>query len=140
MRRAPAIELTDDERATLTKWSRGKTTPARLLTRARIVLLAADGRLSKDISAELGVPQKTISQWRTRFATERLAGIEQDAPRGGRTPSVRQSKEAEIITLTTQHTPPGATHWCCPAMKRARFRPWTARRRASPCFPAACRR
>lgn len=119
MRRAPVIELTDDERATLTKWSRGKTTPARLVTRARIVLLAADGRLSKDISVELGVPQKTISKWRTRFATERLAGIEQDAPRGGRTPSVRQSKEAAVLALTTQQTPPGATHWSVRTMAQA---------------------
>jgi transposase len=119
MRRAPAIELTDDERAALTKWSRGKTTPVRLVMRAKIVLLAVDGRLSKDISVELGVPQKTISKWRTRFATERLAGIEQDAPRGGRTPAVRQDKEAEIIALTTQQTPPGATHWSVRTMAKA---------------------
>ena len=119
MRRAPVIELTDDERATLTKWSRGKTTPARLVTRAKIILLAADGRLSRDISAELAVPQKTISKWRNRFATQRLAGIEQDAPRGGRVPTVRQAKEAEVLALTTQHTPPNATQWSVRTMAAA---------------------
>lgn len=111
MRRAPVIELSDQERAALTRWSRGKTTPARLVVRAQIVLLAAAGRKSQEIAAQLKVPEKTISKWRNRFATDRLAGIERDAPRGGRTPSVRSAKEAEVIALTTQKTPPNATHW-----------------------------
>jgi transposase len=34
-----------------------------------------------------------------------LAGIERDAPRGGRTPSVRGAMEAEIIRKTTRETP-----------------------------------
>ena len=119
MRRAPVIELSAEERVTLTKWSRGKTTPARLVMRAKIVLLAAEGCLSKDISTELGVPQKTISKWRNRFAVQRLAGIEQDAPRGGRVPSVRQAKEAEVIALTTQQTPPNATQWSVRTMAEA---------------------
>lgn len=119
MRRAPVIELTDEERATLTKWSRGKTTPVRLVMRAKIILLAAAGRLSKEICQELGVPEKTICKWRGRFAKERLAGIEQDAPRGGRTPVVRRDVEAEIIRKTTQETPVNATQWSVRSMAEA---------------------
>lgn len=119
MRRAPVIELTEEERVTLTKWSRGKATPARLVARAQIILLAAAGRQSQDISAELEVPEKTISKWRGRFAKQRLAGIERDAPRGGRTPSVRSAKEAEVIAMTTQQTPPNATHWSVRTMAAA---------------------
>lgn len=47
MRIAPQIELSDDERKTLMKWSRGRSTPARVVQRANIVLLAADGLESK---------------------------------------------------------------------------------------------
>ncbi len=43
MRVAVAIELTDVERTVLTKWSRGRSTPVRLVLRAKIVLLAAEG-------------------------------------------------------------------------------------------------
>ena len=54
MRVAKAITLTDEERVTLTKWARGRSTPARLVQRAKIILAAADGAENKDIAAELG--------------------------------------------------------------------------------------
>ena len=105
MRVAVKIELTDIERSTLVKWSRGRSTPARLVQRAQIVLAAAAGRESQEIAAELGCAPKTVSQWRNRFAIDRLAGIKQDAPRGGRRPTQRERFEAEIIRKTTQETP-----------------------------------
>jgi transposase len=119
MRKAPVIELTDEERKILVRWSRGKATPVRLVQRAKIVLLAAEGRMSKDISAALGIPEKTISKWRNRFATQRLRGVEKDAPRGGRTPTVRAAKEAEILRKTTQETPACATQWSTRTMAQA---------------------
>ena len=119
MRQAPVIELTDDERLVLNRWSRGKTTPARLVARAKIILQAAEGQRSKDIARELGIPEKTICKWRSRFASARLAGIEQDAPRGGRKPTVRSKLEAKILSKTTQETPPDATHWSVRSMAEA---------------------
>lgn len=111
MRIAIAIELTDEERATLTKWSRGRSTPARLVQRAQIVLAAADGRENREIAKELGCTRRTVGTWRNRFAADRLAGIRQDAPRGGRTATTRAEFEAEILRRTTQETPPNATQW-----------------------------
>lgn len=119
MRQAPLIELTDEERQRLTRWSRGKTTPARLVSRASIILLAADGRRSKEIAVELGIPEKTICKWRRRFVLARVSGIEKDAPRGGRTPTVRSKLEAKILSKTTQETPPDATHWSVRSMASA---------------------
>lgn len=119
MRVAKAIVLTDEERATLTKWARGRSTPARLVLRARIVLAAADGRENKDISAELGCTRRTVGTWRTRFVNQRLPGIEHDAPRGGRTPAQRVRFEAEIIRKTTQETPPNATQWSTRTLAKA---------------------
>jgi SRSO17 transposase len=43
---AKPITLTDEQRAALTKWSRGRSTPARLVLRAQIVLAADDGHLT----------------------------------------------------------------------------------------------
>ena len=43
MRVAPKVTLTDEQRATLRRWARGRTTPMRLVRRAQIVLLAAKG-------------------------------------------------------------------------------------------------
>ncbi len=119
MRIAQAVTLTDEERAVLTKWSRGRSTPARLVLRAKIVLAAADGRRNKDVSAELGCTPRTVGTWRSRFAESRLAGIERDAPRGGRHATTRARFEAEIIRRTTQETPPCATQWSTRTLAKA---------------------
>jgi len=119
MRVAKAITLTDEQRGTLTKWSRGRSTPARRVLRAKIVLAAAAGRENKDIAAQLHCTRRTVGTWRNRFAEHGLAGIEQDAPRGGRAPVVRSDKEAEIIRKTTRETPPNATQWSTRLMAQA---------------------
>ena len=111
MKRAREINLTDEERKTLQRWSRGRSTPARLVLRAKIVLLAAKGMMNKDIASELPTAPKTVSLWRTRFADQRLAGIEKDAPRGGRKPTASRKIARRIIETTTQQKPDHATHW-----------------------------
>ena len=111
MRIAPAIVVSEEDRRTLERWSRGRATPARLVLRSKIILMAASGRLSKDIAAELGTGMKTVCLWRRRFAEGGLAGIEKDAPRGGRPAVSRSALAAEIIRKTTTEKPPGATHW-----------------------------
>lgn len=119
MRIAVSITLSPAERSTLTRWARGRRTAARLVQRAKIVLAAADGNQNQQISDQLGCTRRTVGTWRTRFASQRLAGLEKDAPRSGRRPSVREKKEAIIIRKTTQETPPHATHWSTRTMAAA---------------------
>jgi transposase len=119
MRVAPKIVLTDEQRTTLLKWARGRSTPARLVQRARIVLAADVGRENKDIATELRCTRRTVGTWRTRFAEAGLAGLQQDAPRPGRPVSVRSMHEAEILRRTTQETPANATQWSVRSMARA---------------------
>ena len=111
MRIAPVILVSDEDRRTLERWSRGRTTPARLVLRSKIVLLAATGMLNKDIVTELGTGMKTVCLWRRRFAERGLAGIEKDAPRGSRPRETTAALVAEIVRKTTTETPSGATHW-----------------------------
>ncbi len=111
MRIAVPIMLTTEERTTLERWARGRRTPARLVRRAQIVLRAAAGQRNDEIAAALATDRECVGRWRTRFAQERLAGIERDAPRPGRTPAIAPAVLQRIVTLTTTATPPGATHW-----------------------------
>jgi hypothetical protein len=60
MKTAPTIMLSDDERKTLTTWSRGRSTPARLVLRAKIVLAAAEGKTNDAIAAELNTSKPTV--------------------------------------------------------------------------------
>ena len=119
MRFAQAVVLTEEERTTLTKLSRGRSTQARVVLRAKIVLAAAGGTRNDRIAAQLGCTRRTVATWRNRFVTARLPGIVKDAIRGGRTPSVRNAKEAEILRKTTQETPVNATHWSTRTMAKA---------------------
>jgi DDE superfamily endonuclease/Homeodomain-like domain-containing protein len=72
--------LTEEERATLQRWARVRSVEARLVLRAKIVLAVAEGKENKDIAVELGTLRKTVGLWRQRFASGRLAGIEQGTP------------------------------------------------------------
>ncbi len=111
MRVAPKVTLNDDDRATLHRWARGRSTPARLVRRAQIVLLAAECKQNIEIAEELGIDRTIVNRWRLRFAEAGLAGIEKDAPRGGR-PAIKRQKLAErILRVTTQERPANATHW-----------------------------
>jgi transposase len=111
MRVAPTITLSDEDRRTLKSWSRGRLTPARLVQRARIVLMAADGSENIVIADELGTDRQTVGRWRTRFANEGIAGIQRDRPGRGRKATKRQSLAARIIHKTTREKPSNATHW-----------------------------
>lgn len=111
MRRAPQITLSEEQRTVLQRWARGRTTPARLVRRAQIVLRAAEGQANLQIAAELGVERTIVGRWRRRFSERGLAGIEKDAPRGGRKPTVRDRVARRIIEVTTQQRPASATHW-----------------------------
>jgi DNA-binding NarL/FixJ family response regulator len=62
MRIAPAIVVSNEDRRTLQRWSRGRTTPARLVLRAKILLLAAAGKLNQEIAVELQTGMKTVCQ------------------------------------------------------------------------------
>lgn len=112
MRIAAHIILTDEERVTLTRWSKGRRTPARVVLRAKIVLLAAHGHMNKNIAVEIGSNVKTVGLWRQRFACLGLVGIEKDAARAGRTATVQRTEIEELVVhKTTREVPPNATHW-----------------------------
>jgi transposase len=91
----------------------------RLVLRAGIVLRAAEGMMNKDIGQELGIPQETVTRWRNRFAQQRLAGIEKDAPRGGRPPTRRNQVARSIVDRTLHTVPARATHWTVRTMATA---------------------
>jgi len=111
MRRATPVVLDQKQTEVLTRWSRGRASPARLVLRAKIVLRSADGMQNKDIAAQLGTDANTVARWRNRFAAGGLAGIEKDAPRGGRPATARKRLARKIIEKTKDAPPENATHW-----------------------------
>lgn len=115
--KAQPIMLDDATRKTLEARVRATTTPQRDVTRARIVLLAADGVASRQISIKVGVHESHIAMWRQRFLAQGLDGLK-DAPRPGPPPTYSAEDRLKIVALaTTQRDPdePEAT-WTCQAL------------------------
>ena len=102
MRVAPPVVLTEDQKRTLHQWARGRSLPARQVERARVVLLAAAGKQDLEIAAEVGISNQKAARWRKRFLKLGLAGLEKDAPRPGRTPTITSAKVQEVVRKTTQ--------------------------------------
>lgn len=111
MRIATTITLNEVDREVLQRWARGRSTPARLVQRAKIILRAAQGARNDVIAMELRTDRLLVGRWRNRFSKLGLAGIEKDAQRGGRKATVRDAIAAKIIEWTTQRKPQNATHW-----------------------------
>jgi transposase len=118
MRRACEIVLDEKERATLERWSRGRSSQARQVQRARIVLLAAEGKRNIEIAPLVGTDRLTVARWRKRFAASRVAGIAKDAPRSGRPATRRQEAARKIIERTRGPVPKNATHWTVRTMAK----------------------
>jgi transposase len=108
MRQAAVIPLTDEQRLELERRVRSQTLDVRSARRARIVLLAAEGVGNHEIARRLEISRGQVIAWRNRFAQGGLVAIEADLPRSGRKPCI---DAAEIVRVTTQTTPKGASHW-----------------------------
>ena len=119
MRRAIEIQLDEARRRQLERVSRSPSASVRLVERVQIVLLAAAGAENVDIASCLDISRQKAGRWRDRFAACGLAGIEKDAPRSGRLPSISKRKRASIVRKTTTETPAHATHWSRASMAAA---------------------
>jgi hypothetical protein len=62
MRIAPQVVLTREQRAKLEAYARGRRTPARVVLRARIVLLAAEGKQDLKIARLLSIVPRTAAR------------------------------------------------------------------------------
>jgi transposase len=110
-------EVTDDERAKLAQLVRARTAPARLVERARIVLLALEGLSAPAIAARVGVGAATARQWVKRFNAAGLVGLD-DALRSGRPPTYVADEQDRVIAKARSLPPkpagedvPPTCHW-----------------------------
>jgi transposase len=77
------VVLSVEERAALETLSRRTTAAAGLVRRARMVLLAADGKPLDRIAREVGADRTIVRTWIDRYRAGGLAAL-QDRPRSGR--------------------------------------------------------
>jgi len=112
------ILLTDEERQTLERWARRRSSSQALALRCRIVLACAEGLSNVEAGKRLGVHAATVGKWRGRFARRRLDGLV-DEPRPGAPRTISDEQVEQVITKTLEETPTDATHWSTRGMARA---------------------
>ena len=117
-RTAQPILLSSQERSTLDTWAHARSLPLRLVQRAKIIRMAADGLLSQDIARTVKLSRPTVQLWRQRFLALRLPGLEKDAPRPGRLPKISAQKIRAVVETTLHQTPTNATHWSTRSMAK----------------------
>ena len=119
MRTAPRVELSVEDKGWLEKVSRSRIEAVRLLERALIVLLAADGQTNRQIGLSLGITEEKAARWRGRFLAQGRLGLAQDAPGRGRKPTYLPKVVSMVVRRTTRQKPEAATHWSRRVMARA---------------------
>src|ERR1051326_2304429 len=115
---AREVRLRPKERKVLEARCRASSTPQGEVKRARIVLLAADGRSTRAIAKEVGVQPRIVSKWRHRFADHGLAGLK-DRPRAAKPPIYGQATNKRILALLDKSPPAGYARWTGPLLAKA---------------------
>ena len=105
------IWLSPADRARLDGWVADRNTPQKLVWRARIVLMWAEGAGVTAIVRALGKTKKTAYRWRDRYIERGIEGLERDASRPGRKKPLAAAAIARVVDMTLHEKPPAATHW-----------------------------
>ena len=107
---AVEIELTGEERAALERIVGSPRSEQRMVTRARVVLAAADGVPNRRIAVHVGLSERKVGVWRNRFSEHRLDGL-RDLPRPGAKRRYDHDKRLEVFKTACSEPPEGETHW-----------------------------
>jgi transposase len=113
----PTLQLNREERQTLERWVRRRTSAQALSLRARIVLACAEGKSNTVVAREMRVSKPTVGKWRSRFHSCRLDGL-LDEPRPGAPRRIGDEAVERVVALTLESAPRDATHWSTRAMAR----------------------
>jgi len=97
---------------------RAPTTAQRDVLRARIVLLASEGRSTRSIAQMVGTMPRTVSLWRGRYAREGLAGLD-DRRRPGPKRKYTASTGKRILAVLEGPPPAGFGRWTGPLIAAA---------------------
>lgn len=115
MGKSQHIELNAEARQELEQLIRAGSAPARVQTRARILLLSADTpgdwQSAPAVAKALLVHPNTVRNVRRRFVAEGLGGALYDRPRPGATPKLTGAVEAQLTVLACSKPPEGHAEW-----------------------------
>jgi putative transposase len=105
------VSLKEEEREGLKRYLRKGKSSARSLTRARILLLADEGRDDEEIAGTLKVSKSTVSRIRTRYYEGGLDSALNEKYRSGAPPKIDSRIQAQLTLLACSEPPDGRSKW-----------------------------
>jgi transposase len=105
------VELTDDERAELEAFLQRGEQPVRAARRARILLMADDGVVEREIAEALGCSRPTAYQVRKRYHERGIDAVHRKQPDRNYERKLDGETEARLIALACSDPPEGRSRW-----------------------------
>lgn len=106
-----AIELSEEQRGELKAMLGKGVLRARVMTRARILLLSDQGQTNRMIAAALQIAMGTVLNVQRRFMEHDLDNALHDRPRPGAQPLLGPKQIATLIAETCSDAPDGHAKW-----------------------------
>ena len=110
-----SVTLADEQRQQLTALIRKGTAPARVQTRARVLLLAdksqTEPKTHEQISNALRISRPTISKICRNFVLTGQESALYEKPRPGKAPKITGDVEARLVLLACSAPPLGRAKW-----------------------------
>jgi transposase len=153
---AAPLVMREGDRSRLEALTRSSSVRAGLVSRARIVLLAAQGLPNAEIARRTGTSRPTVVDWRARYDAGGISALH-DQPRSGRPPEIDEI-DVVVATLADDGRPPphlGVTHWSARLLagelkisfatvariwRKWDLQPWRSQTSSSPPTPNSTRR
>jgi putative transposase len=106
-----SVSLKEEDREELSQYLRRGKASARSLTRARILLLADEGRNDKEIAETLRVSKSTANRIRKRYCEGGLDFALHEKARSGAPPKIDGKIEVQLTLLACSEPPDGRSKW-----------------------------
>ena len=109
--RKEKLELSETERQKLQEMVRKGENKARVLTRARLLLLSDQGWDDQQVADALQIGRATVERIRRRAVRESVAAALVDRPRPGSERKLNAKQEAQLVAIACSDPPPGRKRW-----------------------------
>ena len=112
---AKPVELSRNGRVELEAIISSGTNEARLVQRAKIILLCSEGKAINQIAEKLDIRPNTVIVWRDRYLIEGLNGL-YDRSRPGKPVTYGEAFRNNVLQLLETPPPDGLASWDGPAI------------------------
>ena len=116
MRSGVSIRVSKANRKRLEALVTDVTTPQKHVSRAKIILLTAEGCGTTEIMRRTAKSKPTVWRWQARFMNEGVGGLLYDKTRPPGIPPLPPEVVQQVVRLTFGPPPMGAKRWTSPIM------------------------